>query len=170
MRKLVIFDLDNTLIDPRIWPVAWDHPFPNATVTVCGEAYHVYLRPKAKVVLQVCRGNPEISVAVYSAGTAEYVYTVLEKVVMPNLDPEFYFDAILSHENLGDNGMKMCWDLQGALHTERALLVDDSAYQCACATLQGVDSFQIKPFIAEWPESEKDCSLLEVLLHPFFYD
>jgi phosphoglycolate phosphatase-like HAD superfamily hydrolase len=166
MRKAIVFDLDNTLIDPLDHPLERNHKLHGGQEVM---GYRVYIRPKTRVILQLCRLMPEMSVVLFSAGVHEYVYAVLEEVLMPHLGQDFYFDAIYTQSDLDENSAKRMDWVGEKFQADEVLLVDDSEYQCYVARIDGADAFRIGPFASENPESDWDCELLEVLGHPFFY-
>ena len=170
MRKVAVFDLDNTLIDSRESPIKRPHTFKENIIEVMeAKTYYVYIRPMVRTVLQLCRDTPDMSVVLFSAGAREYIYTVLEHVLMPHVGPDFYFDAICTQMDLDENGAKRMDWMEEKFHADRVLLVDDSQFQCMSAMVDGAYIFEIPPFVAELPGSEKDSELLTVLRHPFFY-
>jgi hypothetical protein len=170
-RKLVVFDLDSTLIDPRIMPISREcHTLMNFSIVpyVGSLPYHVYVRPKVSVALNVCRNAPNLSVALFSAANKDYVYSVLENALFPILDSSFYFDAIYTHDDLEPDGEKNMRKLGDHLCVEDILLVDDSPTQCMAAYDRGVATYNIKAFNAEVQSADEDYELLEMLRHPFF--
>lgn len=170
-RKLVVFDLDGTLVDARVFPINRRHGLGGCTIDICGTPLFVYLRPHVRTVLQICRGDPSMTVVLYSAGTTDYVHSVIENVIFPVMDETFYFDAIYTKYNVDQTGGIKRMDLLKAdFHADAVLLVDDLLTQCiGGAELYGAMWFHIKGFYAEEEGSENDKELFEVLKHPFFY-
>lgn len=174
MRKLVVFDLDQTLVDGRCSPVRrQNHGLSGATIVVWGGtmAIYTYVRPHARTVLQICRGDPQMSVALFSAGEREYVYKVIEDVLFPILDQTFYFDAIWCKDDLEANGVKNVGRAMREMHADRALLVDDLMAQCihGAEPHENVEWYNIKAFDADKEDADKDMELFQVLKCPFFY-
>ena len=173
-RKLIVFDLDRTLIDPRYVPVTRhsNHRlFSGATILVNGFVpMYIYLRPYVKITLQICRGDTSMSVALFSAAEKDYVYNVLEAALFPNLDKDFYFDAIYTKEDLDSNGIKRMDKLKNDLQADQIMLVDDVQSQCIeGAQAHGAFWYCIKPFNANDEAADKDNELLAMMKMPFFY-
>lgn len=174
MRKLIVFDLDQTLVDARCRPIQRkNHRLSGATIIVQGGslAMYTYIRPHAKTVLQICRGDPKITLALFSAGEREYVYSVIENVLLPIMDPTFYFDAIFCKDDLQENGIKNIGKVMERMHADKALLVDDLLEQCihGAAPHENVNWFNIEPFDAESERADNDVELFELLRSPFFH-
>lgn len=173
IRKLVVFDLDQTLVDTRYEPLERDdHGLLGGMVIVNKElTVFTYIRPHARTVLQICRGDPQMSIALFSAGTREYVYKVLDVILLPNLDPTFYFDAIYCNDNLDCGGVKNIGRVKHHMHADKVLLVDDLIDQCMYGTEPYEDCYwyNIIRFDAEDEDSERDVELFELLKCQFFY-
>lgn len=173
MRKLVVFDLDQTLVDGRCLRVHKErHMLSGATIIMEDAlAIHTYIRPHARTVLQICRGDPQMSIALFSAGDRQYVYKVVEEVLLPALDQTFYFDAIYCKDDLDWGSVKNMGKVMREMHADRVLLVDDLIDQCmyGAEPYDNVEWFNIKPFHADDEDADKDMELYELLKCSFFY-
>ena len=114
-----------------------------------------------------------MSLALFSAGQFQYVYEVLDKVLLPCIPwakTGFYFDAIYTKEDIDEKGIKRIDDLIRWHEAEAALLVDDLPLQCwSAVNLFGQYAFKVPPFDSSVPGSERDTALLDALDHEFFY-
>jgi hypothetical protein len=171
-RKLIVFDLDQTLIDARYEPIDNIHGLSgNAVVVNENLTVFVYLRPHVRTVLQICRGDPQVSIVLFSAGIREYVYRVLEEALLPHLDKTFYFDAIYCNDNLDLGGVKNIGKIKDLMHADKVLLVDDLMDQClyGAEPFKGCYWYNIIGFDAEEEGAERDVELFELLKCQFFY-
>lgn len=176
MRKLVLFDLDGTLIDSRCEPM---QRLMKSHVCLCvqGVFMWVYARPYvAEVLLAIRRMGPDVALSLYSAGSWEYVHEVLDKALLPLIAEHplaktvpFYFDRIYTRDDLDIDGVKRVDDAMEYHDADATLLVDDSSDQCLYAdAVFGEYAIHIKTFDASAPESENDRCLLDVLDHDIF--
>ena len=180
MRKLVLFDLDSTLVDARAEPLSTERSalFPKqAWIVVQGVWIWVYMRPWAAEVLLAIRAmGPSVALSICSAGNDEYVREIIDKVVLPAVignrmavGTPFYFDCIYTRADLDGRGIKRIGDALDQHEADVALLVDDLAEQCRHATIEyGEYALCVPAFDASEPGSEFDRCLAAVLEHEFF--
>jgi hypothetical protein len=171
MKKAIVFDLDNTLVETLDVPLDRAHPFVSGVIKcIDGVVRYVYVRPNAFITLRVCRGAPDTALVLFSAGGVEYISAILESVIFPWLGPAFYFDAIYTCFDLDEDGVKRMDKVKEALKVNEILLVDDVEKHCMDgAEKYGLHWFNIAPFYAKDPSSDKDSELLVMLQHGFFY-
>jgi hypothetical protein len=180
MRKLVLFDLDGTLIDGRSEPLAMDRAklfSKHAWICVQGVWVWIYVRPLvAEVLLAIRSMGPDVALSLYSAGSWDYVHEVLDKALIPAVlshpnaaRTPFYFDCIYTREDIDDRGVKRIDEALDHHDADSALLVDDLPEQCRYAeTMFGEYSMCVKRFDAAEPGSENDRGLAAVLDHEMF--
>lgn len=180
MRKLVLFDLDGTLVDGRSTPMSAERSSKfahQARICVQGVLMWIYVRPLAAEVLLAIRSmGHDVAMSLYSAGSWEYVHEVLDKALIPAVlshpsaaGTPFYFDCIYTRHDMDEKGVKRVDEALDQHEADAALLVDDVAEQCLYAdTVFGEYAMCIRRFDAEMPGSENDRSLAAVLDHEIF--
>lgn len=122
-RKLLIFDLDETLVHAVSEPLEYDYHFEVGP-------YKVYLRPHVKQLLDYCSQNFDI--AVWSSSSEKYVESVVENVFGEKYPLKFSWavNRCVQKPDPSTNNYVYIKDLrkvrsQGYL-TEQILIVDDS--------------------------------------------
>ena len=167
--KLLVLDLDQTLVDCKSW---WSYRMPNIKskdlyLYRTDEVFTVFLRPNAAEFLQRLRAMPEIVVVLWSAGDQEYVYEVLDKLVLPAAGRDVYFDIICTRNNGQHKDVARLAEIYG---TEKYLLVDDNARSYCYDEREWEEHFYEMPRfdVANGHSVANDVCLMDVFEHPFF--
>lgn len=173
MCKLVVFDMDQTLVDSRPEPInRQGHSLLGDVIEMSnGELYYVYMRPYVRIAMKLCRGFPDLKVILFSAGSYEYVHRIVENVIYPVCGGGFSFDRIYTNDDLDDMGIKRMDKLKKEWNAKRILLVDDLYVQCVHGAqhFPGVHWYNIQPFRATDAKADLDTEMLHVLQEPFFF-
>lgn len=153
---LVVVDLDKTLIDTLHAPLSG----PEHTIMIIdGKLGYVYLRPFAGEFLCAYRSDPNVTLVLFSAGSFDYVYGMVDQIVLPAAGDGFYFDWIYTRDDLNARGEKDLNWLRQKHGIEKVILIDDSWPQCLSAANRGCEFCYIPEFNALDPDWTRDAEL-----------
>lgn len=163
-QRLVVFDLDNTLIVNRL-EVLENSPYRYVPVPYDGGLMYIYVRPFMEHTLIKCRDDIRNVVILFSAGGFDYVHSIVNLVINPfvrAIDPSWQFAAVYTTCDIVD-GMKPIGKISRGFGLDESILIDDMwGYCIGC----GSTAYHlITPFD---PTNAEDTALDYVLDNPFF--
>jgi carboxy-terminal domain RNA polymerase II polypeptide A small phosphatase len=147
-RRLVIFDLDETLVHATTSQLPVDHQFQVAE-------YFIYKRPFVSELLEYAAANFDI--AVWSSSSSAYVQAVVEKVFNPSTAPKFAWsvDKCIQKVDLTSNGYVYIKDLRKVQShgypVEQITIVDDSPEKIC---RQPRCHIRVSPFLGDLSDRE----------------
>ena len=110
-----------------------------------------------------------MTLAIFSAAKKSYVYEVIDKVLLPRLTSDFYFDAIYTQDDLDSGGVKRMDEMFERHQVSEVMLVDDCDNQCLYgALLRGANVIHVPSWKSDDCDAHKDTILLEILKNKFF--
>lgn len=150
--RLVVFDLDETLVHAREQPLDAPH------IAKVGP-YYVYARPHARRVLQFTASKFEVGV--WSSSSEEYVQRVVQALLPEGYPLKFAWsvDRCVQRPDIASGGYVYIKDLRRLMcfgyAPESVLMVDDSAEKVA---RQPRSHLAVRPFTGD----QSDVELLAV--------
>lgn len=158
--RLIVFDLDRTLVHTsRTELKSLIEPI---KIVFSDYTLYCYVRPWVYKTLLYFKKDKSNMVVIFSAGTSDYVYSIIDYALLPMLQKQdlgFFFDFVFTRDDLDIFGYKSLTFIEDKVGADVTFFIDDCpTYIKYC----GIEfPFNIKSFNAEDKNALHDNELLK---------